>query len=351
MNKLRIEKIFQSISLTVDFQDVALALPLLFQKRYDIAKVCVEGTLEFLLIKEKRQGAIESFIEQAKNISRKDGSPPILIFTEITKETQRLLLKARVPFLDYKGNLFIPHLGLILNKEIIATSTNTLTEKFSPSEQLIIISILLKLRRKISPKEIHELTGLSTPTIYRTIKKLVTKEWIYSKNGFLTWRKSPTIVYKEAFEYFNNPIKQTIYIDQTEFEKIYLTKTSEEGLKKAGLMALGELTMLAYDLPTYAISNESFNTMLKDKKIREDFILDKRIGKVAEIQLWNYTPLSLIQDAKNHQMVDPISLSLTLTEDDDPRVEIEVEELNRKIRKLLEESDAKQYEQKISESF
>ena len=66
-------------------------------------------------------------------------------------------------------------------------------------------------------------------------------------------------------------------------------------------------------------------------------------GKVLEI--WRYGPFVCefwndFKENQDRQFVDPISLSLTLKDDDDPRVEEEIEVLKNNILQYLGEDDA-----------
>ena len=68
----------------------------------------------------------------------------ILVFSKLSDIEKKQLLQARVPFADFKGNLFFPPLGLVLNaNDDVATS-----KELTPSEQLTWIAFLLTKGQK-----------------------------------------------------------------------------------------------------------------------------------------------------------------------------------------------------------
>lgn len=112
-----LNKIFGNLGLEEPVQEVVLDLPIVYQKKYTLSEVNLDNE-GFILIKENRRGALEHFVKQAEFISRQYNGKYVLAFNTTIEDEKKLLLKARISFVDYRGNLFIPKLGLILNKEV-----------------------------------------------------------------------------------------------------------------------------------------------------------------------------------------------------------------------------------------
>ncbi|MDN6267898.1 MAG: hypothetical protein L0J44_08615, partial [Tetragenococcus koreensis] len=83
-------------------------------------------------------------------------------------------------------------------------------------------------------------------------------------------------------------------------------------------------------------SNKIFNKLIKENSLNKKFIFEKQIGNSIEIQLWKYDPFTI----NDKEGVDPISLFLSLRDVNDPRVEIELDNLNNNIKLNLEERHA-----------
>ena len=109
MNVQKIISIFQSFYINVSVEKIALTLPISFEKRFQYAKMKYHKE-SFLLIKEKRRGSLNSFVTQARTMGRKASMDVILVFSKLSDNEKKQLLQARVPFVDFKGNLFFPPL-------------------------------------------------------------------------------------------------------------------------------------------------------------------------------------------------------------------------------------------------
>ncbi len=318
-------------------ESVDLHLPIAFTTRYEIAVASFEmSKLKVLLIKEKRQGSIESFLIQSKNISQKAKLPYALVFTEIPSKTRTLLLKTQTSFMDYKGNLFLPELGLLLRKSPV--SLEQLEQRLSPTEQAIMIYLLLDHKSTIQVKEIETGTGVSSPTIYRTLRKFVKKDWLTSGYDQYQLVKSRKTIYAEVLPFLQDPVKKNIFIDKNVLKELVNQYQLTDELMTSGLSALSETTMLDSADETYAISKKRFNALRKIDDSIDFALFERQISNSSELQIWNYQPFSL----DGTYTVDPISLYLSVKDVEDPRVEMELDVLKKYIDKILEDNDANQ---------
>lgn len=331
MNEMKLKKVFESIALSVEIEPITIKLPLAFSHRYELLSLSfLEEDLSFLLIKEQRSGSIESLIQQAEKISETAENPYILVFTEISAETRTLLLKARISFIDYKGNVFIPQLGMILKK--FESKIAAIDGKFSPSEQAVMISLLLNHKKAINPTEIKRTIGVSIPTIYRALKRFEQNDWIDSEHGKHSLKKTPIEIYEECSKFFINPKKDSVFLDSYTRDRLTESKLGDTQMKLAGESALSQFSMLGNSDQIFAVSQKSFRDFRKSEGLSSKGILDKKIGQMAELELWEYAPIGLYEE----KMVDPISLYLTTKDTNDPRIELELDQLKEYITECLE---------------
>lgn len=335
MHTDRLEQGLAAIGLSFVYEEIELDVPIAFQLKYDYLKASItDTTLSFLLIKEKRMGSIEGVIKQSEVLSQKAQLPYILVFSEIPSQTKELLLKARIPFIDYKGNMFIPDLGLVLNKELPVFKD----QLFSPSEQVVLIYLLFSKSTEIVPAKIAEVLNISVPTVYRVLKNFTERGWLRSAYGLYSFDKEKNDIYEEARKWLNNPVKKCVFLDRSYFFSLLSNERIKQELKSAGLAALSQLSMLDDVTTTFALTRKTYNKLLKDKQLDTRYILDEKVKNEVELQLWEYRPFTVVGE----KIVDPISLMLSLKDFDDPRVEIELEKMDTKIVKKLEESYAHQ---------
>ena len=331
MNVKKIISIFQSFYINVSVEKIALTLPISFEKRFQYAKMKFNKE-SFLLIKEKRRGSLNSFVTQARTMGRKASMDVILVFTKLSDNEKKQLLQARVPFVDFKGNLFFPPLGLALN----ANGDVEVFKELTPSEQLTWIAFLLTKGQKVVDVDLlSQITGLPNSTIYRCLRTFKTLNWLNKPNKLYTYTASKKELFLKSESFLFNPIKKRLLLSDFDLNKIQ----SDSRLLYGGTYALSYLTFLAEsdENSSYVISQRQFNKLSLPLS---QHILE---GKVLEI--WRYSPFvsefwNDFKETQDGQFVDPISLYLTLKDDDDPRVEEEIEALKNNILQYLGEDNA-----------
>ena len=330
MNVKKIISIFQSFYINVSVEKIALTLPISFEKRFQYAKIRFHND-SFLLIKEKRRGSLNSFVIQARTMGRKASMDVILVFSKLSDNEKKQLLQARVPFVDFKGNLFFPPLGLALN----ANNDVEVCKELTPSEQLTWIAFLLTKGQKVVDVDLlSQITGLPNSTIYRCLRTFKTLNWLNKPNKLYTYNASKKELFLKSESFLFNPIKKRLLLSDFDLKKIQ----TDSRLLYGGTYALSYLTFLAEsdENSSYVISLRQFNKLSLPLS---QHVLE---GKVLEI--WRYRPFvsefwNGFKENQDRQFVDPISLYLTLKDDDDPRVEEEIEALKNNILQYLGEDD------------
>lgn len=330
MNVQKIISIFQSFYINVSVEKIALTLPISFEKRFQYVQMKFYKE-SFLLIKEKRRGSLDSFVTQARIMGEKASMDVILVFSKLSDIEKKQLLQARVPFADFKGNLFFPPLGLVLNANDDVVASKELT----PSEQLTWIAFLLtKGQKEVDVDMLSQVTGLPNSTIYRCLRTFKTLDWLNKPNKLYTYTASKKELFLKSESYLFNPIKKRLLLPDVDLKNI----KSASRLLYGGTYALSYLTFLAEsdENSSYVISQRQFN------KLSLPFSQHVLEGKVLEI--WRYRPFvsefwNGFKENQDRQFVDPISLYLTLKDDDDPRVEEEIEALKNNILQYLGEVD------------
>lgn len=334
MNSDKILNIFEAFHFSVSVSPVELHLPIVFHKKYEFMQLMINGE-KFLLIKEKRTGSLENFVKQAKVIQKQTGLAVILVFNKLSDVQKKQLLQIAVPYLDYHENIYFPYLGFLFSKV-----KNEVDKKLTSTEQKVLISLLLNSSTfEINIEEISCLTNLSIPSLYRVFKKFKDRGWLTNKNKSYHFAKTKAQIFNEAKKFLKNPIHNTVLISEDDFQRI----TQNVDLKLSNTKALSTISILADndEYGTYALSKKQF------KKIEESF--QQHIFQGHKIEIWNYEPIHfnylkeecLRNESKGESaLIDPISLYLILKDDEDPRIEEEVEKLESKIFTLLGEKYA-----------
>lgn len=237
----------------------------------------------------------------------------IFVYKTISRFRRKSLIEQRIPFVVEDKQMFLPFLGLDLkelkdkHKEEIRT--------FSDSTQLTFLYFLYNKELKINGTELAETLNVTAMTASRVLNELHNLGLIAYEIGGKTGRSKEyrrigdPEYYNEGSKYLKNPVKDTVCV-----EKI------KENYPVAGLEALSMISMVnPPDRKVRAIFKKDFD------RIKDKIILDKaRImdEKIDELEVWCYDPVFL---SKNN-IVDLVSLSLSLGEINDERIEQALEQ-------------------------
>lgn len=317
MDEAKLSGIFEDLGFQISLEDFPLKVPLVFKERFEWKRFSFLNLKKScLLIKEKREGSLNSFIKQAKVLSERGNLEFILLFPSIPKEIRRILLKSRIPFIDYRGNMFLPMLSLILKEDSEAIK---LPKKFTKNEQTLLIYILLSHKEFFSYKDLIQDDKFSQATVFRVLNKFIQLGWIESVNDSYVLAKSKEEIFMEAKDSFFNPVQKEIFVKESILHDYLEEQPSNYVI--AGAKALSERSFLYESEMTYAVSKKRFAESAKEDWVRFE-TFDKKIPDTSELQIWKYDPTLL-----NNQLADPISLYLTLQDEEDPRVEQAMKEL------------------------
>ena len=113
-----------------------------------------------------------------------------------------------------------------------------------------------------------------------------------------------------------SPVNKRLFIHRTEVRAAGL---------RAGLSALAQYSMLASPAyATYALTREDWKSLRQKHK---SITVPTRDSDTDEIEIWSYPP-ALFAD---RDVVDPLSLYLSLKDDRNERIEASLEEMMRKL--------------------
>ncbi len=292
-------------------------LPLIFHQKYNFYKTELLDK-DFLLIEVSGDSSnIDELKKHMKILAKYTNENSAFLFKNTSQYKRKLLLKERIPFIIENGQMFLPFLGLDLNK---MTKTRLKTvEKFSPVTQLIYLFFLYNKNLEKSSTELAKIFDFSQMHLLRALNDLYDLDLIHYKIGGKTNRSKiyrrigDPDYYLKGREFLRNPINRIAHVDKVPDEYSF-----------AGLDALSRFSMInPPDYPVLAVSKE------EAKRLSPHFIKDMdRVSneKPAEIQIWNYDPEYLKKDG----IVDILSLSLTLEDLNDERVKQSIVESLRK---------------------
>lgn len=286
-------------------------MPYLITDRYEIQKVAI-GTVTTLMLKLKVEFPTVSTIQKhIARIQKAEQYPAFLVLDSINKYRKDALIKAHIPFVVPGKQLYLPFLGVALNERCDSEVENT--EKLLPSAQAIFFYYLYSKQERIYINDAVKNLQYSAMSISRAAKQLVqTGLFEECKEGV---QKLLVAKYdrKEMFERMRplmiNPVKRRIYIELGDIPAQCCL---------AGYSAMAHYTML--NAPALTCFAADVSAKLKGTAGLTDS------EQQAQVEIWKYDPVILSKE----NVVDPLSLIMSLEEKQDERTEEAIEELLEK---------------------
>lgn len=245
--------------------------------------------------------------KQLDMIQRKTGMVTILVPRYLYSYNVSRLIVQKVNFVIPNKQMFIPSLLLDLTIVNIANEESK-NDTITPLTQCLLLYHLET--ESLSGRTSYELAdklSVSYASINRALRWLVSKDLIKLegvKTKTLQIDLSDRELWNKALPLLVSPIEQ-----------LYYTDALLDGQTISGVNALSSYTMLNEESrQCCAVSKKDFKAL--------KIIADKQFGQ-NEIQVWKYNPRMLSSTG----VVDKLSLYLSLKDNEDERIQIELERL------------------------
>lgn len=306
------------LGLTINFKkwNKEKQLPLFILNDYLIQKAIIND-IECLSLTPKGDiPTLPAFKKQLSIIREIENVPIFLQLNAISSFRKRNLLENKIPFILKDKMAYLPFMTTYLTNTQYEDKS---IEKISLATQLLFTWILYQNANKYYVSDAVKSLGFSNMTLTRAYRQLCTTEIFKEhKDGrkiFLTTSLSKV-------DLFN---KMKAYLQPTFYSQGYILKKEiTKDMILAGEFAFSQHTHLnPPKLKTYAIEKKHSKNI---KLQRECYSYDEQV----ELQIWKYNPLLFSPNSKN---IDVISLILSLLGKEDERLDIEIENLLKKIFK------------------
>ena len=306
------------LGLTINFKkwNKEKQLPLFILNDYLIQKAIINDIVCLSLTPKGDIPTLPAFKKQLSIIREIENVPIFLQLNAISSFRKRNLLENKIPFILKDKMAYLPFMTTYLTNTQYEDKS---IEKISLATQLLFTWILYQNANKYYVSDAVKSLGFSNMTLTRAYRQLCTTELFKEhKDGrkiFLTTSLSKV-------DLFN---KMKAYLQPTFYSQGYILKKEiTKDMILAGEFAFSQHTHLnPPKLKTYAIEKKHSKNI---KLQRECYSYDEQV----ELQIWKYNPLLFSPNSKN---IDVISLILSLLGKEDERLDIEIENLLKKIFK------------------
>jgi hypothetical protein len=305
-------------NLTSGFKDVKVGqveLPKLILNRYDLKYVEILDK-EFILAQTKNADVeAKKLIKHEELIRKAFKKPVIFFFNDLGHYQSKHLTSHKINFVVNQGDVFLPDVLLVLkeykkdvNREIVKLTNwammvlvYQLNYKTLQNKKITDLALIFKFTKMQASRIVDELKAAKLVEI--------NQKGTYKYIQFLETQG----LWNSLRPFFQNPVIKKIYTD----DNLAMGKI-------AGYTALDRYSML-HDggIKTKAIYKKKFAEVTKGKEIKT---VPNEFAKYC-FEIWNWDPELLAKK----DMVDPVSLYLSMRDYTDDRTQIALDELLKEI--------------------
>lgn len=259
--------------------------------------------------------------EQIGKLENLSGYPVAYVAGTLASYERKRLIEQKIPFIVPGNQLYLPDMAIDLREYFRQRPRSRQSDTaLSPSTQALLISALLRQpwQPVWKPAEVVAELGYTPMTLSRAVGELVdaglAKLYTEGKARWLDMERSAAEIWDQARSLMRSPVKRRLWVSHT-------SNLDNVPHYLAGLSALARYSTLSEPkFPVYALSQASWKAAV-EIGLKE---VPEHMPDSCEWQLWHYDP-ALIR--KSIKTVDVLSLTLSLQDDADERVQIALGDL------------------------
>nr|WP_298718616.1 hypothetical protein [uncultured Steroidobacter sp.] len=274
---------------------------------------------EFLLA-SPRQGQIpglSALRTQLDKVAQVAGCPVVFTASALASYERKRLVEQKVPFVIPGNQLYLPDLGIDF-REYFRQAPAAVTA-LTPATQAVFIAALLRKEWQVQwqPAEVTTALGYTAMTLSRAVRELTAAGLVgghqEGRTRIVEMKYPPAEAWEHAKPLLRSPVKRSVWLEED-----LRGRVSESPL--AGLSALAFYSMLAEPpRPIYAVGVAQWKAVQRAGVTT----LPESRSDASLWQVWSYAPNLL----PGSEAVDPLSLTLSLQDEQDERVQQALQEL------------------------
>jgi hypothetical protein len=297
-------------------------LPYFLQDAFEIRELELwDRPILIAIDRRANRPALANLRGQLDKLRALTGHPVVYVTGVLASYERKRLIEQKVPFIVPGNQLYLPDLGIDL-REYFRQRPQAPDTALSPATQAMLITTLLRKpwRPDWQPGEVVTEMGYTAMTLSRAVKELTAAGiGTLRTEGRARWlhmERTAADTWDHAKPLLRSPVRRRIWAHP-------IPKLEPPHVRLAGLSALARYSMLAEpQWPVYAVSPAQWKAAT-ETGIE---ILPEQLAGASEWQLWRYNPAL----APDREKVDPLSLTLSLQDEADERVQLALDELKER---------------------
>lgn len=291
---------------------VPKSFPMYLKNNYSYKEYIIEG--QVCLFVKPIEFNLASYKKHKKKIEELTDTKAVLNLENITPYQRKTLIEENIAFVVENYQIYLPFLAICLSEKY---EKKLSVDKFTPLTQLVFLYIFYNNSNMTATEMSQRLncTVMSANRAYKTLVDCGLFEYkVSGRKNYLVAYKTKSELLKLAEPFMINPVERVVYFDKN----VNLLK-----YPKSGKYALSEKTLIDYTEKDkcYALTKSEYKNIsgsIDKEKYRS-------IGG-TKAEIWSYSPIFLT----NNNTVDDISLIMSMKNETDERITLEIDRLRRK---------------------
>ncbi len=282
------------------------SLPLYIIGNYDITQADINGFTCILMAPIQGLPTSATLLKHMKIVEELSSLPVALELGKITSFRRNSLIENDIPFIADR-QIYLPFMGAFLSAQAEKCPVN---DKMSVAAQVALIKWFMDPVEEFRISVLMKGLGYTPMTASRVARQFeAMRLFDIHKDGatsVLTAKNNAEQTFNKAQKYMFSPVSASGYMDV--FTKPDLVVAGMDAVSERTMLNMGNIRTFA----TFGINRSELRQELVDEKLQ------------VYVELWKYDPrLLLWKDG----MADPVSVSLSLSDTDDERVEGAVKDM------------------------
>ncbi len=305
----------ESFGIDCLIEDIQIkGLPVFMKSGRRIQKLLFGGC-EFLVVElsaADKFGTI-ALKKQALQYREKTDLDVVYVFSRVSKTQRDALISNRIPFICLPDQIYLPVMGVALRNHFNKMKEIDV-EKMMPATQSLFLYLLYRKKDSVMKSEAAKDLSLTKTSITRASDQLKAMGLITEESSGKALYMRPVATgrdfYESAKPFLINPVQKTLFV---------AASNSVKKLVEAGESALSNNSMLA------APKTKCLAVYKGDPVVEKLDVIDPQWTSDTlyyQIELWKYDPAMFA----DNNSVDIVSLSMSLANNEDERVQGELED-------------------------
>lgn len=306
--------------------DEVQLLPLFIREAYSFSIVGINGH-EFILADLHEDVDFNSIkIDKTlQQIVATLNKKVILGLKSVSSISRKRLIDKKINFIVPDKQMFLPDLLIDLNERFPLFKERHKTEKLIPSAQLILLYHLLQPTGQIPLSELSykllaikfDYTQMAISMAAENLQNLGLCIASGKRGKKLQFIKDKTELWEKASPYLISPVLKKVYVDDI----------PEVPYMDSNLTALPAYSNMNPSRQRYiAIEKNIYYPLTQN----EGLVNENDIEGLYCMEVWKYDPIILGELITDKNIVDPLSLYLSLRDEEDERIEMALDQIIKK---------------------